>query len=103
MQSLSTSLDSSGLSAAFETTIPTQLWIRTYGAFAAQTVTLQESIDRGTNYNSFVADGVAITFTTDTYKLLELPGGIQFRFSGSGGGTLAVDFRVSGPGIQLIL
>ena len=63
----------------FETTKNGKVWLHVASTFGGGTITMQKSIDRGTNWGTFYPDGVAETFTIETTKLYDLPGGWYFR------------------------
>ena len=100
MQTLDTGVLLNASSNVFHTNVPTKCWVRVSGTFSSQTVTLMESL-AGSTYATFNTDGTDQTFTAATYKLYDLPGGVDFRFDVSNGGSPSINVHVGGPGIEL--
>lgn len=100
MLALSTALAGGETSNEFETSHNTTLWVRLYGNFAGNTITMQESVD-GSSYATFTDGTTDQTFTASGYKAFDVPGGVKFRFSMNGSGG-DVDIHIAGGGVSLL-
>jgi hypothetical protein len=100
MHTLTTAVDTTDTTGAFETTMSGKVWVHVVSTFGGGTVTMQKSIDKGANWGIFYPDGVAETFTAETTKLYNLPGGWYFRLLNDSSAAATTGY-VEGPHIRV--
>ena len=90
-------------SNVFEVTKDSKVWIHLAGTFGGD-ITMERfvlNLPGGDTWGSFLPNGSAEIFTSETTKLFDLPGGVQYRFSG-GAGVTNVDILIDGNAIRLV-
>ena len=98
MQVYDATLITSENGATFKLSNPGKLWITVTGTFSGGTVTMQQSFDKS-SWIDFVADGSAVTFTTNDNQQIEAPDG-YYRLIADGTVT-TVAVRMSGDHLRL--
>ena len=104
MHTLTTAVDTTDTTGAFETTKHGKVWIHLVSTFGGGDVTMEKSIDKGANWVSFFPDQVEETFTAaaaaEVTKLYDLPGGWYWRFVNDATAA-ATTCYVDGPHIRV--
>ena len=82
-----TGLSTSQSTSAIDLRKSSTIWVSVIDGggtgFNSGTATLQQSFDNGTTWISFVADGTAVTFTTNNNRKFDAPAGM-YRLTNDG-------------------
>ena len=103
MHTLTTAVDTTDTTGAFETTMHGKVWLHVASEYGGGVVTMQSSIDQGATWADFYPDGTLETLTNagtvTITKLYDLPGGLYWRLENDDTAAATTAY-VDGPHIR---